>query len=101
VNIAARYNTENLENLGMRLALARLGDYLDEHPGFCRCETCVLDLLAYALNHVSPVYRTSLLGPLSGRDPMRNKLEIEIDIALDEGALRIGRNPNHVKGTTA
>jgi len=101
VNVAARYDIDNLENLGMKLVLARVGEYLDGHPGFCRCETCVLDLLAYTLNHVSPVYRTSLLGPLGGSDPMRKKLEIEIEIALDEGALRVGRNPNHVKGAMA
>jgi competence protein ComFB len=101
VNIAARYNLDNLENLGMRLVLARVGEYLEEHPRFCRCEQCVLDLLAYTLNHVSPVYRTSLLGPLTGSDPMRKKLELEIGIALDEGALRVERNPNHVEGTLA
>ena len=98
MNIAARYDVDNLENWGMKHVLARVGEYLDRQPGFCRCEQCVLDLLAYTLNHVSPIYRSSLLGPLKGKDPMQKKLDIEIDIALEEGALRIGRNPGHVEG---
>jgi competence protein ComFB len=101
VNIAAHYSIEHLDNRGMRRVLERVGAYLDEHPGFCRCEQCVLDLLAYTLNHVSPIYRSSLLGPLTGSDPVEKKLNIEIDIALEEGALRIARNPGHMEDDEA
>jgi hypothetical protein len=79
VNIAAGYNVDNLENWGLKHVLERVGEYLEARPGFCRCEQCVLDLVAYTLNHVSPVYRSSLLGPLRGKDRMLTKLDIEID----------------------
>ncbi len=97
MDIASRYNLENIENRSMRMVLERVGDYLEEQPGFCRCEQCVFDLLAYTLNHVTPLYRSSLLGSLGGSDRLLKKLDIEIEMALEEGARRIARNPAHVE----
>ncbi len=97
MDIASHYDLEHLENRGMRIVLARAGSFLEERPAFCRCQQCVLDLLAFALNQVSPLYASSLLGPLTGRSKLMEKLDIEIEIALEEGARRIGRNPGHVE----
>ena len=99
MDIASRYNLENLDNRGMDIVLARVGDYLDEQPSFCRCEQCVFDLLAFTMNHVTPLYTSSLLGSLSGNARLLEKLDIEIQIALEEGARRIARNPAHVGET--
>ena len=76
MDIASRYNLEHLENRGMRIVLARIGEYLDAHPAFCRCEQCVFDLLAFTLNHVTPVYGSSLLDSVSGNARLLEKLGI-------------------------
>ncbi len=96
MDIAARYNLENLQNRGMEIVLKAAGGFLDLHPEFCRCEQCVYDLLAFTLNHVTPLYGTSLLGSLSGSRRLQQKVEIEIEIALEEGAKRIARHPSHL-----
>ena len=101
MNIAACYDLETLQNRGLEMVLRRAGSFLDEHGEFCRCEQCVFDLLAFALNHVTPLYATSLLGPLSGNSRLQQKLEIEIEMALEEGAKRITRHPSHVDAEDA
>ncbi len=97
MDIATCYNLEHLENRGMRIVLDRVGAFLDEQPGFCRCEQCVFDLLAYTLNHVTPLYRASLLGSLASNDRLLQKLDIEIVMALEEGSKRVRRNPSHLE----
>ncbi len=102
MNIAACYDLEILQNRGLEMVLKSAGSFLDEHGEFCRCEQCVFDLLAFTLNHVTPLYGTSLLGPLSGNSRLQQKLEIEIEMALEEGAKRIARHPSHLDaGNTA
>jgi competence protein ComFB len=97
VDIQGKYDLENLENRGLKIVVARLGTFLEERPEFCRCEQCVFDLLAFTLNHVTPLYGTSLLGPLSGNTRLLDKIAIEIEMALEDGARRVARNPGHVE----
>ena len=102
MNVAARYNLENLQNRGMEMVLKATGSFLDAHPGSSAgCEQCVFDLLAFTLNHVTPLYGTSLLGSLSGKSRLLQKVEIEIEIAIDEGAKRIARHPSHLETVDA
>ncbi len=95
MDIASHYNLDVLENRGLRIVLTRIGRFLDEQQAFCRCEQCVFDLLAYTLNHVTPLYGSSLLGSLSGNARLLEKLAIEIEMALEEGARRITLHPSH------
>ena len=97
MDIAGVYDLETLENRGLKIVLARLGAFLEERPDFCRCEQCVFDLLAFTLNHVTPLYGSSLLGSLSGSARLLDKLAIEIEMALEDGARRVARNPGHVE----
>jgi len=96
MNVAASYDLEILQNRAMEMVVKSTGTFLDAHGEFCRCDQCVFDLLAFTLNHVTPLYATSLLGSLSGNPRLQQKIEIEIEMALEEGAKRISRHPNHL-----
>jgi hypothetical protein len=47
------------------------------------------------MNHVTPLYGTSLLDPFSPRREKMKKIEIEIDLAINAGIKRVTKNPNH------
>ena len=52
-----------LENESEKLVIEELGKQLGSHKGvICKCNTCVVDMAAMALNTVKPLYRVSLLG---------------------------------------
>lgn len=60
-----RYGFEELVNEAEHLVLDELGRALAAHEdeGWLN-ENCVLDMAAYALNKVAPMYRVNLLGRL-------------------------------------
>lgn len=65
MDIRAMYRFEELTNEAERLVLDELGRQLDEMGDTaCRSEDCLMDIAAYALNHVRPMYRVNLLGRL-------------------------------------
>ncbi len=95
MNLAERYDLESLRNKSADLVYHRVERFLDDQPDFCRCNECVLDLVAYILNHVTPTYGTSLLPSLSPDPGRMRRIEIQIDLALRAGARRIRLNPAH------
>lgn len=69
---------------------------LEENNDICRCQDCVLDIVAYALNQVPPVYRCTYSGRLYAQAlyleenkyaTYRNAVKIAID--------KIRNNPSH------
>ncbi len=58
------YNFDYLENEAESMVVEELERQLEleQNAGVCRTEECVLDMAAYALNSVPPLYRATLLG---------------------------------------
>ena len=95
MRIAEYYNLENLRRTSEDLVLERIGKLLDERSDICKCEQCVLDLVAYVMNNVSPYYGTSLLGSFDPTQARIKRLKGEIEVALRQGLRKVSRNPNH------
>ena len=88
-----RYNLEQVRNRSEDLVFKKIEELKAEREDYCGCESCVLDLTAYTLNHVTPLYGTSLLGPLHSNK--EGKVQEEIDEAVEDGLKRIAENPHH------
>lgn len=95
MKISERYSLENLKNRSLDLVFEQVEKLLDERDDFCHCQECVLDLIAYTLNRVTPLYGTSLLGPLHPNREKEKKVQIEIDLAINAGIKRITARPHH------
>ncbi len=95
MSLADRYRLELLRNRTAEIVNRRVEQFLEENPGFCHCEQCVLDLLAYVLNHVDPMYGTSLLDPFQPDPAREKKVRIQIDLSLKAGARKVSADPNH------
>lgn len=95
MKVSERYSLENLINRSADMVFKRIEELLDERDDFCQCNDCVLDLIAYTLNRVTPLYGTSLLGPLHPNRAKEKKLQIEIDLAFKAGIKRITERPHH------
>jgi competence protein ComFB len=85
VNEAERMVTDELER-----RLAELND-----PTICVCEDCVLDMAAFALNAVRPIYRVSLLGTMYAHALEGSAYEEEIRKAVDAAITKVHSNPSH------
>jgi competence protein ComFB len=95
------YNLDNIVNKSAELVYEGVEDLLRENKNFCRCQDCILDLIAYTLNHVTPLYRTSLLGPLHPSMDLEKKVKVEIELALNAGIKKITRHPHHEDAQSA
>jgi competence protein ComFB len=86
VNEVERMVTDELER-----RLAELAD-----PSICVCQDCVLDMAAFALNAIKPVYRVSLLGTMYAQaiDGDQGYLR-DVRAAVDNAIKRVHSNPGH------
>lgn len=86
---------EDLQNEAERLVVDELERQLDLLPdkSVCKSEDCVLDMAAYALNHVRPLYRVNLLGRLYATSPNEER-RAEIAGAVADAIKKISANPS-------
>jgi len=66
-----------------------------EDPSICVCEDCVLDMAAFALNTLRPVYRVSLLGTMYAHAMDNGEYASEVRKAVDAGIAKVHANPSH------
>ena len=97
MNIREAYDFEYLVNEAERLVLDQLGFQLSnmDESGVCMCQDCVLDMAAYALNNVRPLYRVSLLGTLYARALEGSEYEQEVVDAVGKAIRKVSNNPSH------
>jgi competence protein ComFB len=86
VNEAERMVTDELER-----KLAELAD-----PSICVCQDCVLDMAAFALNALKPIYRVSLLGTMYAKAANENSgYAQEVRQMVEAAIKKVHANPGH------
>jgi competence protein ComFB len=91
------YNFELLVNESEKVVLKELEHQLETYEGvICRCNDCVVDMAAMALNTVKPYYRFSLLGTLYAAQAMADKAYADsVKQAVAQAIERVRKNPSH------
>jgi len=91
------YDFEFLKNEAENLVINELGRQLDEYKEtVCRCNECIVDMAAVALNNVKPLYRVSILGTLYAANAMdEENYASEIRQAVSKAINKVHSNPGH------
>lgn len=90
------YNFSELKNETERYVFEYLEEALKADPSICRCEDCVLDMAALALNKAPASYTVSLLGKLYAQAKEEDKEYIQkIRQAVSEAVAKVKANPAH------
>ena len=58
----------------------------------CKCNDCILDVACYALNNITPMYRSSLMGSLYARVE-DVEVSIKVKTNVTEAIQKISQNP--------
>ncbi len=95
MSLTERYHLDRIRNRSAEMVHGAVEQLLDTRPDLCHCEECALDLVAYALNRVTPRYSTSLLEPLAPDPALERRIRVEIDLALAAGVKRLKEHPHH------
>jgi competence protein ComFB len=93
------YNFELLKNEAeklvldeLELQLAQVGDEI------CRCNDCIVDMAAMALNNVKPLYRFSILGSLYAAQAKNEPAYADtVKQAVAKAIKKVSSNPSHEK----
>jgi len=92
------FDFENLKNEAENLVIKDLGRQLEAYPDtICRCNDCILDMAAIALNTVKPLYRVSLLGKLYTEKAMdeSDAYARTVREAVFKAIEKVRKNPSH------
>jgi len=91
------YNFDLLKNEAEVLVIREMEHQLKSgHDGMCRCNECIVDIAAIALNAVKPHYRFSLLGALYASQAMNEKEYADsVKYAVAMAIKKVKRNPSH------
>lgn len=65
----------------------------------CRCEVCVEDMKAYALNRLPSRYVSTVNGEIFTRitQEMESQPTVDLDVAVMQAITHVGANPRHKK----
>ena len=97
MSLKDNYDFQNLVNETERLVMNQLEKQLQEDfaSDYCKCQDCVLDMAAYALNSLKPVYRVSLIGTLYAHNLEDTDYGKEVELAVRQAIEKIAANPSH------
>lgn len=95
MKLSERYDLDSLRNRSEQIVAEAIGRLVEEGTVMCTCPECVLDLMAWTLNHVTPQYRTSLLAPLTPDLTLEKRMRVEVDLAISAGLKRLKAHPHH------
>lgn len=84
-----------LVNMAVSLAKERLDKFLKDSD-CCKCKSCYVDMLAFALNQMKPLYVNTKQGALMQR-AMQEKMQniVALDVAVARAIEVVGSNPHH------
>jgi competence protein ComFB len=91
------YDFSVLANEAERMVTDELERQLAEKadPKICVCQDCILDMAAFALNALKPVYRVSLLGTMYAHAMDEGTYRKEVAKAVGTAIQKISANPSH------
>ena len=91
------YDFDHLKNEAEMIVINEVEQQLKNEPEeMCRCNECVVDIAAIALNTVKPLYRFSLLGTLYASQAMSEQSYAgSVKTAVTYAIQKVKTNPAH------
>jgi len=91
------YDFHLLKNEAENMVIHEMEHQMKEEPeDVCRCNECIVDIAAVALNTVKPLYRFSLLGTLYASQAMTEQTYADsVKDAVAMAIKKVRENPAH------
>ncbi len=91
------YDFDLLVNEAEKLVIREMEELLndDKEQKICKCQDCVLDMAALALNNIKPTYRSSFTGVVYAQQLQDGKYMEELKNAVKKAIEKVKKNPSH------
>lgn len=84
-----------IKNYMEEVVLNSIEGILDD-INMCKCQMCVMDIAAIALNDLPPKYIATEKGELYSKvNSLRNQFEVDVIAAITKAAVLVKRSPRH------
>lgn len=92
--LSDKYELSDLTNQMEDFVFTELEEQLDKiaDEDICKCNDCILDMSCYALNNLTPRYRSSLIGSLYAKVEDEGVSKI-VESQVTEAIQKISQNP--------
>lgn len=92
-------NDKILHNLAEDVIRARVPEIMKSF-NMCTCQNCTYDVMAFALNHVTPLYTVTDKGHLFQKlSSYESQYGADLTSAITKACIRVKINPNHENAT--
>lgn len=86
----------DIKNYMERVVENKLNELLEEFPELCKCEECIADIEALALNHLVPHYIATEKGELYTKlDTVKLQSEVDVTKAIIDAIKIVKQKPHH------
>jgi len=86
-----------IKNYMEEIVFNQIKDVLDD-INVCKCEKCMLDIAAIALNDLPPKYIVTEKGELYSKiNALKQQFEVDVVAAITKAAVLVKRRPRHEK----
>jgi len=93
--IFRRIEMVTIKNYMEEVVLNLIEGVLDD-INMCKCEACVMDIAAIALNDLPPKYIATEKGELYSKvNSLKNQFEVDVISAITKAAVLVKRSPRH------
>ncbi len=91
------YNLSLIVNEAEKVIIAEVERQLEleENVEMCKCQDCVLDIIALALNKVPPAYRSTFTGVIYAQKLSSGDYIELYSSAVSEAIKKVKNNPSH------
>ena len=91
------YDFEKLVNESENLVISEMERQLalKKNQNCCLCEDCVLDIAAFALNSLMPLYRVSLMGTVYAENAKSSPYADDVKRSVAAAIMKVKANPSH------
>lgn len=92
-----KYDFDILVNETENIVIEELERQLNEvnDEDICKCEECVLDMAAFALNRLPPKYRASFTGKIYAQQYYEGDFKKQVEESVRLAIEKISSNPSH------
>lgn len=86
-----------IKNYMEEIVFNQIKEVLDD-INVCKCEKCMLDIAAIALNDLPPKYIVTEKGELYSKiNALKQQFEVDVVAAITKAAVLVKRRPRHEK----
>jgi competence protein ComFB len=99
MSLKDEYDFSTLVNETVAVVIEELEEQLNEEINVevCRCDDCIMDMAAMALNQLEPAYHSSFTGVIYAQKFHTGAFQEKVNTIVKKAIAKVRKNPSHAE----